>query len=453
MRIGILLFVLVFTIELKAQYWSTLNNVSLGDFNTIYELEEYDSLLYIGGIFNEINGFETTGIVKWDSANFMQVSNMPLAGPNSFELTGDSIFSVGSFNDIGGIEGTNAIGLWNGFEWQSVGGGSQQNTAWIKCCKLYNGKLYIGADFDQMGNINVPFAFASWDGAVWTEEESVYGLSKGPSVMTIYNGELIGGGDFTTTTTGNPMNKVARFDGIHWYDLQGGVNGTVFSLFVDGNDLYVGGTCTLAQFGDVVIPNNVARFDGNNWHPIGNYEEIGNTVRAIALYRGQLYIGGRLTINGIESQYLAYYDGVHWHQVPGSEDMDERVRCLQVYKDELYIGGDFDHAGGHEVPGLVRYYLHPDSVHWGVPDMIEENNTRSFHIFPNPADDMFKVEFDEFADGDLIITDLLGRQYLREFINRRRSLTIQTADLPRGTLLVSQLVGGKLLNTEKVVVR
>jgi hypothetical protein len=249
------------------------------------------------------------------------------------------------------------------------------------------------------------------------------------------------------------MFRVGRFDGTHWHDINGGVNGTVYDLFVDGEDLYVGGTSTLSQFGDVVIPNNLARFDGTTWHGVGEYEEIGNTVTAIAKYRGQIYVGGLITINGTPWRSLAYFDGVHWHEVPGSQDMDNRVRCLEVYKDELYIGGDFDHAGGLEVPGLVRYYLHPDSVQWGVPDAVEEQTIKTFQIFPNPADEQLNIVFDQPLQGDVLITDMSGKQCHREAIVNRTRITIPTAALPKSTLLVSQLLGGRLMHTEKVVVR
>jgi hypothetical protein len=439
--------------SLNAQIWSTLNDVDLGAFNQINTFELNNDQLLVGGIINELNGSAVTGILIWDSTSFSTFSSIPYAGPNDIVIVGDSIYSVGSFTEIGEIEGTGGIGLWNGLAWQSVGGGSELVTVSIKSCAYYNERLYIGGGFSQVGEIDVPFSFASWDGTSWYEEESVYGLDKGPMVMTIYNGELIGGGNFNQTTTGNQMFRVGRFDGAHWHDINGGVNGTVYDLFVDGEDLYVGGTSTLAQFGDVVIPNNLARFDGTTWHGVGEFEEIGNTILAITKYRGQIYVGGLMTINGIPWQSLAYFDGVHWHQVPGSEDMDERVRCLEVYKDELYIGGDFDHAGGLEVPGLVRYYLHPDSVQWGVPDAVEEQTIKTFQIFPNPADEQLNIVFDQPLQGDVLITDMSGKQCHREGIGNRIRITIPTAALPKGTLLVSQLLSGRLMHTEKVVVR
>lgn len=435
-----------------AQQWSSLNDLTLSH-HLVRKLSIFNDTLYIGGSFSEVNGIVSSGLFIWDSTSVNLLSDASSVVVNDMELVHDTLYFVGGFFNADDVLGTRGIAAFSGNEWWSVGGGGEAPTDNPTSCIWWNNRLYIGHGFGGMGDVDIPFSFASWDGTSWYEEESVYGLDKGPMVMTIYNGELIGGGNFNQTTTGNQMFRVGRFDGTHWHDINGGVNGTVYDLFVDGEDLYVGGTCTLAQFGDVVIPNNLARFDGTTWHGVGEYEEIGNTIRAVTKYRGQLYVGGRLTLNGVENQYLAYFDGVHWHQVPGSEDMDERVRCLEVYKDELYIGGDFDHAGGLEVPGLVRYYLHPDSVQWGVPDAVEEQTIKTFQIFPNPADEQLNIVFDQPLQGDVLITDMSGKQCHREAIGNRTRITIPTAALPKATLLVSQLLSGRLMHTEKVVVR
>jgi hypothetical protein len=452
MKYTLFIFILFLSKMISGQSWSSLNDVNILN-NGIYDLNVKDDTLIVSGIIWEINGAASSGIVKWDSTSFSIISDITDIMVEDYVFVNDTIYIVGNFVDADDVLGTRGIAAFSNGHWWSVGGGGVDLSDTPTSCIWWNNKLYIGHGFGGMGDVDIPFSFASWDGASWYEEESVYGLDKGPMVMTIYNGELIGGGNFNQTTTGNQMFRVGRFDGTHWHDINGGVNGTVYDLFVDGEDLYVGGTSTLSQFGDVVIPNNLARFDGTTWHGVGEYEEIGNTVRAVTKYRGQLYVGGRLTLNGVENQYLAYFDGVHWHQVPGSEDMDERVRCLEVYKDELYIGGDFDHAGGLEVPGLVRYYLHPDSVQWGVPDAVEEQTIKTFQIFPNPADEQLNIVFDQPLQGDVLITDMSGKQCHREAIVNRTRITIPTAALPKSTLLVSQLLGGRLMHTEKVVVR
>jgi Secretion system C-terminal sorting domain len=87
-----------------------------------------------------------------------------------------------------------------------------------------------------------------------------------------------------------------------------------------------------------------------------------------------------------------------------------------------------------------------------VPDFVEEKAIKSFSIFPNPANEQFNIQFNQQLDGDILITDISGKQCFREPINGRDNMNINTAALPKGTLLVSQLLGGKLIHTSRVIV-
>ena len=433
-----------------AQVWSTLNDLTLSNHH-VNRLQVINDTLFAAGYFQDVNELPSAGIFKWDSSQVTLVSGIQEIGINDFIIDDNEVFVVGVFNQIEDIPGTAGIASFSNGVWQSVGGGGGSIVDTPESCIKWNNKTYVGYGFNEIGDISVPYGFASWDGNSWFAEESVFGFGEGPSNMVIYNGEIVGGGDFNQTTTGELAHKVARFDGTYWHDIEGGVNGTVYSLFVDGNYLYVGGTCTLAQYGDLVVPNNIAFFDGNQWNAIGEFEEIGNTIHAIAIYRGQIYVGGYITLNGVSGQALAYFDGVHWNAVPGSEDMGYRVNCLQVYKDELYIGGRFDIAGGLEVPGIVRYYLHPDSVQWGVPDHVIEHEKLDFTVYPNPASDELTVEFDENVTGELLLTDISGKEIFRESIGNRKRVKIPLSTFPRGMIVVSVIRGGRFVASKKVV--
>jgi hypothetical protein len=433
-----------------AQVWSTLNDLTLSNHH-VNRLQVINDTLYVAGYYQYVNDLTSSGIFTWDSTQVNLISNTPEIFIDDFLLYNNELFVVGNFTQIEDIVGTHGLASLTNGSWQSVGGGGGTVVDNPDCCVRWDDKIYIGNGFNEIGDISVPYGFASWDGTSWFAEESVFGFGEGPKKMTIYNGEIVGGGDFNQTTTGELAHKVARFDGTYWHDIAGGVNGTVYSLFVDGNNLYVGGTCTEAQYGDLVVPNNIAFYDGNQWNAIGEFEEIGNTIHAIAIYRGQIYVGGVITLNGIPLKTLAYFDGVHWNAVPGSEDMNERVSCLQVYKDELYIGGRFDIAGGLEVPGIVRYYLHPDSVQWGVPDHVIEHEKLDFTVYPNPASDELTVEFDENVTGELLLTDISGKEIFRESIGNRKRVQIPLSTFPRGMIVVSVIRGGRFVASKKVV--
>ncbi len=101
-------------------------------------------------------------------------------------------------------------------------------------------------------------------------------------------GNLYAGGYFTTAG-GVVANNIARWDGATWYPLGEGMNNSVYALALDGQgDLYAGGGFTTAGG---VGANHIARWDGEAWYPLG--EGMNNNVYSLAVDgQGNLYAGG-----------------------------------------------------------------------------------------------------------------------------------------------------------------
>ncbi len=75
------------------------------------------------------------------------------------------------------------------------------------------------------------------------------GLDGTPSAqtnaLTVYRGELVAGGSFTTAGSIAASN-IARWDGAAWHPLGGGTNGAVLALSSHVDSLFVGGAFTIA---------------------------------------------------------------------------------------------------------------------------------------------------------------------------------------------------------------
>src|SRR5687767_8451604 len=83
-----------------------------------------------------------------------------------------------------------------------------------------------------------------------------------------------------------------------------------------GDDIIVGGS--FQQIGGIQV-NNIARWDGSLWHPLG--EGVDRGVRCLAVYNGRLYAGGWLSCtDGQSSPWLAEWDGVAWSSIAVSDD-------------------------------------------------------------------------------------------------------------------------------------
>ena len=79
---------------------------------------------------------------------------------------------------------------------------------------------------------------ARWNGSSWSELGS--GMNDWVHALTVYNGQLIAGGQFTTAG-GETVNRIARWDGESWSALGSGMNDSVHSLIIYNGDLIAGG--------------------------------------------------------------------------------------------------------------------------------------------------------------------------------------------------------------------
>jgi hypothetical protein len=110
--------------------------------------------------------------------------------------------------------------------------------------------------------------------------------------MAVWGTNLYAGGGFTTAG-GTPANHVAKWDGNNWTPLGSGMNDWVYRLAVSGSDLYAGGYFTNAGG---IPANRIAKWDGNHWSALGS--GVDNWVFALAASGNDLYVGGPFTMAG-----------------------------------------------------------------------------------------------------------------------------------------------------------
>jgi len=126
------------------------------------------------------------------------------------------------------------------------------------------------------------------------------GMNSPVSTLTVYDGKLIAGGEFTVAG-GVAANFIASWDGSIWSPLGLGLNGPVNTLTVFDSNLIAGGNF----FGtDNLAANCIAFWDGSTWSPLGL--GMNSPVSTLTVYDGKLIAGGRFTIAGNKvSAYLA----------------------------------------------------------------------------------------------------------------------------------------------------
>ncbi len=186
------------------------------------------------------------------------------------------------------------------------------------------------------------------------------GLNGPVSVLAVYNNELYVGGAFTfaLTPTGNiSANRIARWNGTSWNTLgsgsSNGVNNDVNALAVYNGELYVGGFFTLAGGSSA---SRIARWNGTSWNTLGlgPSNGVNSTVNALAVYNNILFVGGEFTsAGGASVNRIARWNGTTWNTL--GFGVNGFVRALAVYNGELYVGGDFTQAGGSSANHIARW--------------------------------------------------------------------------------------------------
>ena len=193
------------------------------------------------------------------------------------------------------------------------------------------------------------------------------GVSDTVPDLTVWNGDLIVAGAFTTAG-GRTVNHIARWDGKAWHPLTSGgeigVNGGwVRAVTVWNGDLIAAGSFTSAGGRTV---NRIARWDGKAWHPLASGGEIGVTggvVRAVTVWDGDLIVGGTFTMAGGQTaNQIVRWDGSMWHPFTSGGEIGLGDLCcapmvldLTVWKGDLIVAGKFPSAGGQTVNHIARW--------------------------------------------------------------------------------------------------
>lgn len=262
------------------------------------------------------------------------------------------------------------------YGWSEVGGGTDWEVRALKGTNAFGGpELYVGGNFGKAGGLTVN-GIARWDGAAWSalglgfKQDNDPGIVASIAVFDDGKGPALYAGGLFDTAGGAPAASIAKWDGLNWTSVGGGVSQphpyspwvSALEVFDDGSGpaLYVGGTFVMAG---AVLANSVARWDGIGWTPLGS--GLASSVNAagvstMAVYDdgdgAKLAVGGYFTeAGGVPAESLAIWDGRSWTGFPGDFTpcpgwSYTAVAALSVFGQGsgavLYVGGAFCAVGG-----------------------------------------------------------------------------------------------------------
>jgi hypothetical protein len=225
------------------------------------------------------------------------------------------------------------IASWNGSAWSPLGSGMNNR---VMALSIYEGELIAGGNFTTAGGSGANY-IASWNGLSWLPLGT--GLDWAVIALTVYDNELIVGGWFSSAG-GTNANYVASWDGGSWSPLGSGMDSYVFAFTTYNLNLIAGGDFTAA---DYEVAQYVAIWDGVSWAPLDL--SVDDAINALTEYGGELVAGGWFTSTGsVSANRAASWNGTIWSLL--GTGLNSGIDALTVYDGKLIAGGFFTTAGG-----------------------------------------------------------------------------------------------------------
>jgi len=329
--------------------------------------------LVAGGSFSSAGGVTAYDAARWDGTQWLPMGGGFSSTVSSLRFFRDTLYAFGQFQYAWPNVAWRAA-RWDGAAWQPLGADqglqrpSDIQNGYAYTSIVRGDSLIVGGTFTRAGDQAVGLVGA-WDGTNWhalgaglDTLASVPGTcqwASTPSIFTLteYQGDLIAGGSFSLTASGDSVHCIARWDGTSWQPFGGGMDGGhgtglsdcappwVFALTVWNGDLIAGGSFETAGG---VRALRVARWDGTSWHAMGSAWETGRggAVWALAVTsHNELIAGGWLQQPGtnFNKWQVARWNGTDWEQVGPDLTWSSApsVYTLFPWGDDIAVGGGF----------------------------------------------------------------------------------------------------------------
>lgn len=255
--------------------------------NVVTALTNYNGELYAGSLRV---GFSSL-IYRWNGTAWKSLTPFATVSESKvlvFSEYQGKLLVAGSLKNS---SGRNALWLWDGVAWSSPGFDSVTASAPITSVAVYHGEIYAyGAD-QQLAADAASGNVLRFDGTVW-KKVGPSGLKAGGTpllAMCVYQDKLIIGSQFVQTAAGVNLGPLVSFDGttVTSIPVSAARIQSIASMTEYHGDLIIGGDFN-STFG--VAANGIVRWNGTTFSTMGQ-GFLPGTVATMQVYRDELYVG------------------------------------------------------------------------------------------------------------------------------------------------------------------
>lgn len=299
------------------------------------------------------------------------------------------------------------VGLYSNNQWQTLA------IAATRGLGVYQGDLIAVGWFDTIAGIAAS-KVARWDGTAWSAIDTTVWEGGAISSVIEYQGDLYVGGNMIDGEL--DIDRIGRWDGTKWNKVGDGFrNGGVVSCFqIFEGDLYMGGSFGLQQGG---LGPHIARWDGHQWKDVGGaihgWNGNGCSVRDMVVYEDELYAVGVCSYaGGVLAERIAKWDGAEWCGF--GDSFNNSLTAIEVHQGELYIGGGFTIINDDTIYRVAKWVGGDFVDQCGTLSSIEDNEAEpaQLTVFPNPTATTLTITWPQLTSGTphLRMYDAQGRQ-------------------------------------------
>lgn len=381
------------------------------------DIVQYGDTMYIGGYFHDIVLDKDSSSLPWTSL---------------LKVYGDSIWSNPPYFFI------------------------------IRDMEVSGDSILVWADGYQDSTVGIESHMLSTDGRNWRYPysithpvDSVAFFGAEGHDLEIWKGDII-----TLNDNGpGPYNGIIRWDGNQWHPYGPGIRGPysmAFDFEIFRDEIYMSGGFTKAEH--PLNPGEfIARWDGQKWNEVGG--GLQTSVWELFVYNDLLYCHGVASGYGDANiPYLAAWDGHKWCGTP-IHYTNARPGHFGFVNDTLwaFFGSHTTTTTGNTINYLNYFdgdYLHGPNAICSTPGLGEEEieTVQSrIVVYPNPASSKLMVQLSEVGAANLKLFDLKGALVLSRFIHNGEA----ELQLPKGLIgvYVVEITTEKQFYTQKVVVQ
>jgi hypothetical protein len=413
---GIFVILILFQGILKAAQGWEANDFDSGTNGRIFSLVSTPDGIYAGGYFTWAGDINAQYIARWNGSEWTSLGSGVDGEVYALAATESGICAGGY----------NYIVFWDGNTWSAMDTGMNGP---VYAIASKEGRLIAGGWFSEASG-HVVNNIAEWNGSEWVD------LGGGRPSLSIRSIAISEGIVYAGGASLSGKHNLVKWDGTAWSDLGGEISGGVESVVIIGSDIYIGGD--ISQAGGISV-NNVAKWNGSDWSSLGSGIggdfwlhdfSVSSEVHTMAFIGSDLYVGGLFSMAGnVGANHVARWDGQNWHNLGEGvtapiEPNNAGVLALAAAGSELYVGGNFTEAGGNPVSNIAVWNAAGD-----VPVPYPYFSVFESPVITNPTRSTLGAawcDFDRDGDPDLFTANdnLQTDHVYRNLMNSFEDITV-----------------------------